>query len=1388
PQIHPTIHKPMVRLKWPTKKFSMASRNEWKNKRLAGWMSYQAYYGHIEQRQRKAQKKCVLLSGILYTGPFFIILSLLNTISISMGATTALPFGTIVVILLAYSLIAIPLLAFGGLMGFRFRSKFQAPSATKISAREIPMLAWYRKTPGQMLISGLLPFSAVVLELHNLYATIWSYKILTLPANGRRSSMVVEIEVVVAGLKALIAACLVEIIDMVIQDIDEAFYLLFKEGTYLGITYKPIKTMLNCIGRVIAIALMRKMQVGVVFGRAFFLQLAGINVSLEDIAAASRYWIWRCTHIHVLGDGAQMLGFPCLNGKDYEKMGRIYRDGDALHILHDEMGKGMSILYQLVFAYDADNSANITFVLRPTENVVSWRDIASNEEIKKLFYKSFELEDLDGMLHGSESAISIDDWKAHTEYDGYKETDPQICWFWEAKAIRIGLAYSVYLIRQKLSTRVKTTTLTCSGTRFNPLTAHRPSPILTMSINEQTPLSQSTSAVRNTLGKEQAPQDFARPISDKVLREYCDKNYHKILPIIAEKVHQEKLKAVKSRRNFKETSRHSGTGTPSRKRSLKERLGHRHAQSTSGSLVPRLGDREKDVSAHSRDSRHRLYHCNRGYIESRYQSSRSRETKIGSVTKRNPREERKHCLKVKAAREDIRIQNQRSRSRALRTTCTNHGTTSGGKNASKTRLKSTTSSREMGNPQNNSCGGEKLWPLIMNEGIRFRHGNSKKPDKGKTSKREASGTNKGRSGSKTNSPSSQRHQKNHGSGQGEVQASSAHDDPGNAQGRKAVTSNQGAEAKQWKRLGKGSQKGETFGKDKPLPILMLENVCGFQRLKQSMPQRRLSVPRNRLEGRVPLATYQRLVDKAFQKQIGQNLDVYVDDLVIKSHTKKEVIRDTEETFKTLREINMIKSQKCAFGMREGTLLGYKVDAEGLRVCPDKRCTKKSDFQWTTEAEAAFKQMKQLIAELPMLTAPKEKEELIMYLETTNEAISAVLITERDGKQIPIYFVNRVLQGPEVNYTPMEKLILALRFELEEHDIHYIPRTSIKGQILTDFIVEHPEEETLDTTMKDRKELSDPWILFTDGSSCIDGSRAGIIITNLEGKEFTYALRFKFNTTNNEAEYEALIAGLRIARKMEVQNLQANMDSKLVANQVNGVYVAKDSSMIKYLDKVKNRASTFKEFSIKQVPRGENKKADTLSKMVSTSFAHLSKQVLVEELKEKSIDEKEVLAVVEEEGRTWLTPIYEYLIEEILLKEKRKARAIRRKARRDNPFKDWCEKLCICQGFASVKHPQANGLVKRANRSLVIPVEIGMPTLRTAEVDMIKNDEALEINLDLLEERREHTSNQEAKSKAKMEKYYNTKVRSTSFRPSDLVYRSNEASHAEDEGKLGPKWE
>ncbi|KAM1116184.1 hypothetical protein TB2_006614 [Malus domestica] len=126
-------------------------------------------------------ERSVLLTAILYLGPLFVTSSILNTVAISYGATAAIPFGTLLAILLIYAFLVIPLLAFGGVIGYCIRSEFQAPCAIKQYPREIPQLAWYRRTPCQMFIGGLLPFSAIAVQLHHLYASMWGYKIYTLP-------------------------------------------------------------------------------------------------------------------------------------------------------------------------------------------------------------------------------------------------------------------------------------------------------------------------------------------------------------------------------------------------------------------------------------------------------------------------------------------------------------------------------------------------------------------------------------------------------------------------------------------------------------------------------------------------------------------------------------------------------------------------------------------------------------------------------------------------------------------------------------------------------------------------------------------------------------------------------------------------------------------------------------------------------------------------------------------------------------------------------------------------------------------------------------------------------------------------------------------------------
>ncbi|GKA78783.1 reverse transcriptase domain-containing protein [Tanacetum coccineum] len=132
-----------------------------------------------------------------------------------------------------------------------------------------------------------------------------------------------------------------------------------------------------------------------------------------------------------------------------------------------------------------------------------------------------------------------------------------------------------------------------------------------------------------------------------------------------------------------------------------------------------------------------------------------------------------------------------------------------------------------------------------------------------------------------------------------------------------------------------------------------------------------------------------------------------------------------------------------------------------------------------------------------------------------------------------------------------------------------------------------------------------------------------------------------------------------------------------------------------------------------------------------------------------------------------------------------------KARLDARSKNWMEELTHVLWAHRTMIKSSNGDTSFSltyGTKAVIPAEIGMPTLRTSEVDLVQNNEALEINLDLLDERREEAAIRKAKSKAKREKYYNSKVRSASFKPGDLVYRNNDASRAEDTRKIGPKWE
>ncbi|GJZ63495.1 reverse transcriptase domain-containing protein [Tanacetum coccineum] len=237
-----------------------------------------------------------------------------------------------------------------------------------------------------------------------------------------------------------------------------------------------------------------------------------------------------------------------------------------------------------------------------------------------------------------------------------------------------------------------------------------------------------------------------------------------------------------------------------------------------------------------------------------------------------------------------------------------------------------------------------------------------------------------------------------------------------------------------------------------------------------------------------------------------------------------------------------------------------------------------------------------------LVQPVHGEIPIIYLTASTESISAALLAK--GKKSRFLFTSRLRRGDE---TPKDFLI---KVPFEDN-----------------------KKETKEKVDTKPAKTSCKWKLFTDGAVSSNGSGAGLMLIDPEGKEYTYALRFEFKTINNEAKYEALLARLRISQEMEITSLAIFVDSQLLVNQIKGTYAAKQPTIIEYLQKTKEAMKGFDNYTIEHIRRNQNKKADVLSKLASMTFEHLTKEVLVKVLSKRSIEEKEILHVETKEGES-----------------------------------------------------------------------------------------------------------------------------------------------------------
>ncbi|KAK2999288.1 hypothetical protein RJ639_024668 [Escallonia herrerae] len=184
----------------------------------------------------------------------------------------------------------------------------------------------------------------------------------------------------------------------------------------------------------------------------------------------------------------------------------------------------------------------------------------------------------------------------------------------------------------------------------------------------------------------------------------------------------------------------------------------------------------------------------------------------------------------------------------------------------------------------------------------------------------------------------------------------------------------------------------------------------------------------------------------------------------------------------------------------------------------------------------------------------------------------------------------------------------------------------------------------------------------DSSSALGSSGARLILISPEGFTIEYALCFGFQASNNEAEYEALLAGIRLAHALKVDSLSVHSDSQLVVNHVLGDYEARDERMAQYLNLVKTSAVKFQNFTIRQIPRNQNTQADTLSRLASAEETDVRRPIYLEFLKDRSISSQTEVETIEQEP-CWMDMIVTYLSTGELPSERHEARNLHVKAAR-----------------------------------------------------------------------------------------------------------------------------
>ncbi|XP_030941687.1 uncharacterized protein LOC115966627 [Quercus lobata] len=317
------------------------------------------------------------------------------------------------------------------------------------------------------------------------------------------------------------------------------------------------------------------------------------------------------------------------------------------------------------------------------------------------------------------------------------------------------------------------------------------------------------------------------------------------------------------------------------------------------------------------------------------------------------------------------------------------------------------------------------------------------------------------------------------------------------------------------------------------------------------------------------------------------------------------------------------------------------------------------FKWTEECAVEFQQLKEYLSRPPIMSSPEVDEVLFTYLAVAPHAAhTVVVLTQLPLKSILIStdYTGRIAKWSTI---------------LGAFDIKYMPRTSVKGQVLADLVTEFakcPEKANMKQNDMDEKSVGlistqggSSWRVYVDGAANHRGAGLGLVLISSEEIIIEKSLRLGFSATNNEAEYEVLLMGMSMDQKMGRKIAELFSDSRLVVGQVKGELEARDLRMHGYLSQVRRMQMKFESFILSYIPRGENTHADSLATVATSSTRNFPRVIIVEDLHTSTSPEKDVRQVHQVNlASSWMDPILKFLESDTLPEEKIEAEKIRRK--------------------------------------------------------------------------------------------------------------------------------